>query len=565
MKKILSMMLVAAMLISALCALAVVPASAADGAWDTFASASDYLDINADSRLSIPGYEYTEEGLHVIPGDWSTSTVFGTVSTKDMIDLKDGVYMEVRVDDFTLENDKWLMFHLWSEQTIVAASNSEDYGYGVKSYVRPRIADKETGDCNVTGPEWAYEYFTKASGGEPIPEEQMPTAKLVTAEDGTTSYETKYVLELAVTWDGESYQVSYNGATAPEAVVEYMNETFGSNSQAYIGFSFYNTTKGGKAEFTVTKFGTSKEDATVPMGDDSKEPENHVITYADIMDPSTVPAGQPAILMSGSADSDIGALPETSTGSAISVNGDYIKVIGKSTTSDVGSWKVKSSVSYDVADFPVMMCVVKGLCTCGEDECYALENATFYPFVGDVLAAADSYVIRQVDGAYDPYVIEEGEHAGNYLYFYADLSDPYTVSWEPAGRINGVRVDMVGVDIETAGKSTFDVCWVGCFRDVDEAEAYVESYMTELGWVDPDAADEDTDAQTEATTEEQVVTTEEQQVVTTEKQDEVTTEAQGGGDDQTTGGCGSVVGFGAIAVVAVVAACGVVTFRKKED
>ena len=557
MKKILSVLLVAAMLISALCAIAVVPASAAEGMWDTFAGAADYLDINADSRLSIPGYEYTDDGLHVIPGDWSTTTVFGTVSSKNTIDLKDGVYMEVVVDDFTLANDRWLMFHIWSEQTIVPASNSEDYGYGVKVFGRPGNPDKETGESSFKGVSWYYEYFSSASG-DPIPEDQIPTAKVETAEDGTQTYVEKYVLKFTVTYDGTSYNAFYNGAPAPEAVVKYLNETFGGNSQAYIGFSFYNTTKGGNAEFTITKFGTDEETATVPMGDDDKAPENYKIEYADIMDPSAVPAGQPAILMNADTTSDIGGLPDTSTGSKISINGDFIRVVGTKTTTDAGSWKVKSTVSYDVADFPVMMCVVKGLCTCGEDECYALENATFYPFVGDVLAADDSHVIRQVDGAYDPYVIEEGEHAGNYLYFYADLSDPYTVSWEPTGRINGVRVDVTGLDVETAGKSTFDVCWVGCFRNVDEAETYVEKYMTTLGWVDPYATED------EETTEAPEVTTEAPEVTT--EAPEVNTEAPVGGDDEEPkSGCGSVVGFGAIALVAVAGACGVVAFRKKED
>ncbi len=569
MKKILSMMLVAAMLVSALCALAVVPASAADGMWDTFAKATDYIESNADNRLSVPGYEYTDDGLHVIPGNWSTTSIFGTVATKEMVDLKDGVYLEIRVDDFTLANDKWFMFHLWSEHTLNPGSTSDEYGYGIQVLGRPSNAS-ETGETLLKEVEWYYKYFT-ADGKSAVADGTGSVAKVETAEDGTVTFVEKYVLELCVTWDGESYAVTYNGAPANEKTIAYMNETFGSNSQAYVGFSFNNSTKGGNAEFTVTKFGTSKEDASTPMGDDSKEPEDYAVTYADIMDPETVPAGQPAIFMNGSADSDLAGLPATNLGSDISLNGDYIHVIGKASPADIGVWKVKPSVSYDVADFPVMMCLVKGLCTCGGDECYAYEKADFFPLIGDVLAPAAAYQIKQVDITFNPYVVEEGEHAGNYLYFFADLSDPFTATWGPSGRINGVRMDVYGLDVETAGKSTFDICWVACFRDLDEAEAYVNDYMTELGWVDPDAED-DTDAPvvtTEdpdvVTTEDpDVVTTEDPDVVTTEKPDEVTTEEQGGGD-QTGGGCGSVVGFGAIALVAVAGACGVVAFRKKED
>jgi hypothetical protein len=419
MKKILSMLLVAAMLISALCALAVVPASAAEGMWDTFGSAADYDPLNADSRISVPGYEYTEEGLKILPGDWSTTTIFGTVSSKTQVDLKDGVYMEIVVDDFSLENDRWLMFHLWSEQTIVPAANNEDYGYGIKAFAYPGLNKDvtESGEVPMEYVKWAYEYFTLV-GDTKVPEDQIVKANVnvIENEDGTTTYEyvDKFVLELCVTWEGDTYNVTYNGAPAPEAVITYMNETFGSNSQAYVGFSFHNTTKGGDAEFTMTKFGTSKEDATTPMGDDSKEPVNYNVKYADIMDASTVPEGQPAIMMNANADSDIGGLPQSASGSAISVNGDYINVRGTNTTSDFGVWKVKSSVSYDVADFPVMMCVVKDLCTCGYDQCYAIEKVSFYPLVGDILSASDNYKIRLVEvGHMYPYIIENGEHAGS--------------------------------------------------------------------------------------------------------------------------------------------------------
>ena len=66
MKKLLSVLLVAAMLVATLVA-AIVNVSAIDGDWSIFAIKSQYLEGYADIMRDVPGYEYTDEGLKMIP------------------------------------------------------------------------------------------------------------------------------------------------------------------------------------------------------------------------------------------------------------------------------------------------------------------------------------------------------------------------------------------------------------------------------------------------------------------------------------------------------------------
>ena len=71
MKKILSTLLVAAMLLS-LVIVAAVPAAADDDSfWTTYGRASHHDPDYDGDRTSVPGYEYTDEGFHMTPADWS--------------------------------------------------------------------------------------------------------------------------------------------------------------------------------------------------------------------------------------------------------------------------------------------------------------------------------------------------------------------------------------------------------------------------------------------------------------------------------------------------------------
>ena len=99
MKKLISAVIVAAMLLSLLSFIAVIPAAAAvEGMWNVYSVAGDYYleDKEDDEFAAVPGYEYTDEGLRIIPADWSEHTPRFGVQTKDIVDLKEGVYFDIK-------------------------------------------------------------------------------------------------------------------------------------------------------------------------------------------------------------------------------------------------------------------------------------------------------------------------------------------------------------------------------------------------------------------------------------------------------------------------------------
>ena len=237
------------------------------------------------------------------------------------------------------------------------------------------------------------------------------------------------------------------------------------------------------------------------------------------------------------------------------------------------------------------------------EDCLALESMGAYVLIGDDLAPAPGNKVGELDMCYDPVIID----GDNYLYFWVDLSE-----LDKEGRFNGVRFDAAGCDLVNDGFNTFEMLWTGLFRDVDEAEGYALAYLEAIengGEFTPpegettapagddttveasddttaEAGDDDTTAEatqaaTEATTAEatQAATeattaeatqaaTEATQATTAETKAPTAETTEAAADDAATteeGGCGSFVGFGAMAVVAVAAVAGMVSFKKKED
>ena len=130
MKKILSTLLVAAMLLSMVIIVSV-PTAAVDGEWTTFGPASESADGYTGDPTSVPGYEYTKDGLHVIPANWNEQVVYGTVQTKNTIDVvEDGVYLEFKVDKFDgMGKDNWFSITLWDQPNVEPGQTI--YGSGV--------------------------------------------------------------------------------------------------------------------------------------------------------------------------------------------------------------------------------------------------------------------------------------------------------------------------------------------------------------------------------------------------------------------------------------------------
>ena len=111
MKKVLSTVLAATMLL-ALCVALVVPASAVDGNWIVYSKADYYEPDFEGDIMSIPGYEYNAEGLRILSADWRDFKPGAGMQTKEKLDIKEGVYMKVRIDEFNYETDHWFNFHI---------------------------------------------------------------------------------------------------------------------------------------------------------------------------------------------------------------------------------------------------------------------------------------------------------------------------------------------------------------------------------------------------------------------------------------------------------------------
>ena len=95
MKKVLSILLAAAMLITAFVVVAV-PVSAAKGQWSIYADRAQEL-VDSDIMRDIPGYQYTDEGLTTVLAEnmWKDSTPYVTFQTTETIDISAGVYLQV--------------------------------------------------------------------------------------------------------------------------------------------------------------------------------------------------------------------------------------------------------------------------------------------------------------------------------------------------------------------------------------------------------------------------------------------------------------------------------------
>ena len=598
MKKILAMLLTVAMLLSLIVVATVsVVAAEGEGMWTTMGNAAQYEENYFDDRKSVPGYEYTSDGFTVPAADWATNTPFVTIQSKEMVNLKAGVNMVVRVDEFSYEaSDSWFNFHIWDSVNLDPGNGEDTFGTGVQTLLRPaKTGPAEDKDGNMTGSvasiAWYTEAFTSVGGSN------IDAANRATVDvDGVA----KDQLTLDIKFEGGTYVVTINGSAAPEKVITYMNEKY-ADGYAYIGFSMYNSQKGGTAAATVTSF-----NGEVPFGTDSADAENFYDAPVDIMDASTVPEGTPAIFMTGNrVTSDLKNIPSSSTGSKVEVTGDTITVTANGGTADFGTWRVDNEKSYDVADFPVIMCMTKDFCTCMGDspaDCFAIEEMSAYILVGDDIAPAPGNKHSSLDMCYEATVVDDS----NYLYFYYDFSDD-----EASGRFNGVRFDAVGVDLVNEGFDTFEMVWVAMFRSVEEAEEYAATYLEALangenpgigGGEDEEdttapvveetseevttapageettaPAGEETTAPVvdettapvvdETTTAEETTTAGETSAVVETTKEETTKPVVENNEETTAdeGGCGSFVGFGAMAIVATAAVAGMVSFKKKED
>ena len=550
MKRILSMLL-ASLMVLTMAVVLVVPTSAAlEGDWDTARSGSDY-DEDADSHCPEPGYHYDSKLGFVVDSPEYLKTPFMQAHTKNPVNLKvdnDGkgnsVSLKFTVLDYAYANgeniDQWIAITLNSQK--LSTPGSVDYGEGICILIRRNLSGNDLGEgraqfetfyVDKSGQDGAPKNFGLISGnGFGLVQGDVPVV------DGHEEY------TFSVQYTDAGYVLNANGLVmGPDP---YLNKILDNACAdgAYVSVMMQTGVPGGKASIAITEW-----QGDIPVGDDSKLPEEDERAVAPIAPSDNIPANEPAVLWSTARRDHrkvemAGAVVEELENGSVKVT--------TQTVSPYVSFGVKSAVSYEAADFPIIAVLTRN-CWANSGNCYYMAgeknlNASEdfrESWSTDDVTYADGWALGFVDLSY--YVDEDPEIDGG---------------WE--GRINGVRVgfDFSAEDVGDEEYGTFEIGFIGAFRSTEEAEEYAKAYLTNLG-VDPNATTEEqpeeptTEADTEAKTEGE---TDGKTEATTEKKTEAKTEGTTAAEQ--TSGCGAIV---AAPVVALVAILGVAFVAKKKD
>ena len=525
-KRIIALLIAAIMVLSLIPVMAISTSAATEGDWITYQGADAYPDPNEedpDPDAVYPpeaGYEYTADGFTVIQPNWTGITPFMTVSTKQTVNLKDGVYLEFRVDDYSYGwNAEGTNVDHWISVSLNTGTTEADGS--VNGKVRPPETRFGGGwntllRSNGTGTGPSVPCFTtpdtEDATGTFLPYGQQSVTATLDDEDREI-----YVIE--VTWDDVTgYSIKVNGVEHCDAATSTKLNDLAPDGEYFIGITMMDTVIGGSAGLTVTKFGTSADTATKPVGSDSKAPQENNIVIADIADPSTVPENTPAILW----NPDTYNL-KTGNNCVFSVLGDNTWRGDASEAAVNFSLNAKNAWSYEVTDFPVFCIMLRN---------FWVDTGTLWYAAGNVASASNGYTLPF--SVYDGEMYDVGDD--EYIFIPMDLTDLID------GRIHGMRVDMAMPDADTR---EFDVCFAGMFRSEEEAYAYVEAWFAEMN-IETEAPEEDTTA----------APADETTAAPTE------TTAAPAETDPVKEGCGSVIGVSAVAILAAAAAA--VALKKKE-
>ncbi len=435
-------------------ALTVIPVTAAavdaaelgEGDWITYRFATEYPDEGDeyDDTIYKPnaGYEYNDDGFSVIAPDFSNTTPAVSFQSKEKVNLKDGVYLQFRIDEYSYDGgvgaDQWIAPVITTEQK--AAPGSTAYGGGWLTLIRG----------NGSGSYSSLPYLTDPAGGGTF--RHLGTIKGAVPRDSMG----REIYTLSITWNSisQKYRILLNDVEQPgSAETTALLERLSPSGEFYIGVNIMSAVKNGTASCTILKYGTSAATATTPVGTDSRDPEENGFYQAPIIDPDTVPVNNPAILWS----------PETYTlkdGNNINfavLNDDTWKAAA---TNAAVYWEftAKNDWSYDAVDFPVFGILLKN---------FRLYDGTVWYCAGDVMSPNNMYRL--------PFYTDDGEFYGDngeYVFIPIDLGG----LWK--GRINCVRLDLY---IEDYSSRQFEICFAGVFRSEEEAYSYTESYLIERG------------------------------------------------------------------------------------
>ena len=530
MKKLICLAVAAIMVLSMIPVMALSTSAAVEGDWAVYRDYDTYIaEEQGDVVIPAPGYEYTSEGLTTISPDYSNYTPKFTVQTKEAQSLKDGIFLEFRVDDYPYggENgraDHWLSFNLSDRENV--APGDIDFGNNWLCLVRgpgDGTASVESFVTTQTTDEAVGSFSHKGNVNVNIPMDENE----------------REVYTLEITWDGSAYDIKVCGVSvAGAADITAKLEQWNANGEFYVGITVHAGVKDASAGITLTKFGTSAADATVPVGDDSRQPEDNKLVFGELVDPSTVPENMPALMWDATKES----FKNDPTGVDLKMvaQGDNSYHLQATGGAPYFVWSIKSELTYNQSDFPVFAMLMKD---------FWGDQGGIYYCSGEIMSARNDYATHW--SIFDDGCQFYGED-DEYILVVVDMEAMGLIDESNAGRINSIRPFFTVSDTSDLELCQWDLCYMGYFRSVEEAQAYTANRLSMEA-----TTEEPTEEKTDAPTEEATTAAPEAGDDTTAAPEAGDTTAAPTVDETTAAeksGCGSVIGFSAVAILAAAAA-----------
>lgn len=525
-----------------------------EGMWTTNRQADEYGD---DVEIYRPeaGYHYDSSGFVTdTEGCYDHTSPFLNVQTKEPQNMKEGFFMEVRIDDFSYRGldgiqDEWVSFNIWTEDTVAPFL----VGYGEGWLTLLRSAGKG-GNAAVerwfTTDEQGFHYNPDGGHGPNV----TPRVNLRNQELWTFN----------VTWDEvNGYTVLVNGTAIDggKALNELL-DSLNPDGRFYVGVCLHSTEWEGAADLAITRVGTSESTAVKPTGSDSKEPEENPNREYECADPDTVPENSPALLWNADMESFLRDPSKCSSNLIFTPQGDKSYAVYSPGGYTAYTWTMKQELSYDGYDFPWLVLLVKNL-WCGAGNVYHCTGDLMFPNEGN-------------KGVWQQY------HSSSVFYTDED-GDEYSLMFlklNMTGRINSVRVQFDQLDQSTEETRSFGIMYMGFFRSMEEAQIYTD---TEYGYLlaegeentgtdtntDTDT-DIDTDTETETENKDTETTVDTDTVADADADTDTQTETDASTESETAvsskGGCGaSLVGLSALTVAVAAAVAAAFVAKKKEE
>ena len=510
MKKIVSLLIVAAMLISTV-AVCVLPAAAAGGGdFHISIKKEDLFDnIPEDDKKSVPGYIYAADGLRVNPLDegnpedpdfkdyseyratWPNNTPYYSIQTSSEVILKGGFFMEVRVDAFTIMNtDKWLGFSVWDSLGLQLGQvgvdkEGRDWGNGVETLIR---LNSDTNHAEKLS--WNDDTELVESGRRGVTPSDYTNFPTMYKEDE----QGRQIVTLEIQYDPDGtglYSFKINDIEAPDAYREALTYWLQNRGEkAYVGFSIQSAVQNGEASVTVTKIGDSKLSATTPIGDqeDWTKAIQRDNVVADIVpkDEADLEEGAPAIWISAEDDESYKSYTSLAGNVVISPTpeGTFKFTLEGSDCADP-VFRLPNTVSYDLNDYPIAFIVVKNYCTCPYEDlnqngsiddydkvCRDKEAIMTFYHAGPHFDGVEK---RQVYTKI-PELTTVDAYGNVYSVFYCDMSVEAAAEEGPQ-RIHGFMPRFNYIKYQEPGRGEFELISLSYFASQEDGGDYISDYF----------------------------------------------------------------------------------------